>query len=139
MPWASLRAHPRGENPEGGRGEENNPGEEEPEGWRRGAGGEALQKAARQGAELLQGTRPGAAVPEGWQGQDKNSEHPRELRWRCPGQGSSRSCIYCCCLLSPWQPPQCEFSVSLAERIPGRFLIMWGFCKPEGGGEEATG
>lgn len=40
------------------------------------------------------------------------------------------SCIYCCYLLSPWQPPQCEFSVSLAERIPGRFLIMWGwFCK----------
>lgn len=25
-----------------------------------------------------------------------------------PGQGTSRSsgsCIYCCCLLSPWQPP----------------------------------
>lgn len=59
------------------------------------------------------------------------------------GQGTSRapgSCIYCCYLLSPWQPLQCEFSVSLAERIPGRFLIMCFFVNQGGrGGKEATG
>lgn len=57
--------------------------------------------------------------------------------WPAPG-----SCIYCCYLLSPWQPLQCDFSVSLAERIPGRFLIMWGwFCKAERerGGKGAMG